>query len=55
VATQFGPVPLEIDFVAMGSGRNELTLTLSGPTVAQSTLHALELRLARTLAGRARA
>jgi hypothetical protein len=54
VATQFGPVPLEIDFVAMGSGRNELTLTLSGPTVARSTLHATEVRLARLLAGRAR-
>jgi len=54
VATQFGPVPLEIDFVAMGSGRNELTLTLSGPTVARSTLHTTEVRLARLLAGRAR-
>jgi hypothetical protein len=54
VATQFGPVPLEIDFVAMGSGRNELTLTLSGPTVARSSLHTLEVRLARALAGRAR-
>jgi hypothetical protein len=54
VATQLGPVPLEIDFVAVGSGRNELTLTLSGPTVAQSTLHGLEVRLARVLARRAR-
>jgi hypothetical protein len=54
VATQVGPVALEIDFVAMGSGRNELTLTLSGPTVARSTLHATEVRLARLLAGRAR-
>ncbi|HJQ51227.1 MAG TPA: hypothetical protein VJ838_12005 [Gaiellaceae bacterium] len=53
VTTQFGPVPLEIDFVAVGSGRNELTLTLSGPTVAGSTLHATELRLARVVAGRA--
>jgi hypothetical protein len=54
VATQFGPVPLEIDFVAMGSGSNELTLTLSGPTVARSTLHATEVRLGRVLAGRVR-
>lgn len=54
VATQLGPVPLEIDFVAMGSGRNELTLTLSGPIVARSSLHATELRLARVLARRAK-
>jgi hypothetical protein len=54
VTTQFGPVPVEIDFVAMGSGRNELALTLSGPTVAQSAQRATELRLARALAGRAR-
>ena len=54
IATQFGPVPVEIDFVAMGSGRNELTLTLSGPTVAQSAQRATELRLARVLARRAR-
>ena len=54
VTTQFGPVPLEINFVAMGSGRNELTLTLSGPSVAQSTLHTTEARLARLLVGRVR-
>jgi hypothetical protein len=53
VTTQFGSVPLEIDFVAMGSGRSELTLTLSGPAVAQSTLHTTEVRLARLLARRA--
>lgn len=54
VTTQFGPVPVEIDFVAMGFGRTELALTLSGPTVAQSAQRATELRLARVLAGRAR-
>jgi hypothetical protein len=54
VTTQFGPVPLEIDFVAMGSDRTELTLTLSGPTVAQSAQRATELRLARVLVRRVR-
>jgi hypothetical protein len=53
VSTQFGPVTLQIDFVAIGSGRNELTLTVTGPTVARSSLHATEVRLARLLAARA--
>ena len=53
VKTQIGPVPVEIDFVAMGSGRNELTLTLSGPAAAKAELHATEVRLARLLASRA--
>lgn len=54
VTTPNGTVPIEIDFVAMGSGRNELTLTLSGPTAARSSIHAVEVRLARLLARRVR-
>jgi len=54
VNTQLGEVPVEIDFVAMGSGRNELTLTLSGPAAARASLHGTAVRQARLLAGRAR-
>lgn len=54
VKTKVGLVPVEIDFVAMGSGRNELSLTLSGPAVARASLHATEVQLARVLAGRLR-
>jgi hypothetical protein len=54
VKSQVGPVPVEIDFLAMGSGRNELTLTLSGPASARDGLHATEVRLARLLAHRVR-
>ena len=53
VKTQIGPVPVEIDFVAIGSGRNELSLTLSGPVAAKAELHATEVRLGRLLASRA--
>lgn len=54
VKTQVGSVAVEIDFVAMGSGRNEITLTLSGPAAARAALHPTEVRLARVLAGRVR-
>jgi hypothetical protein len=54
VKTQVGLVPVEIDFVAMASGRNELTLTLSGPAAARAALHIVEVRLAHALAGRMR-
>lgn len=54
VTTQGVAIPIEIDFVAMGSGRNELTLTLSGPAAAKSSIHATEVQLARLLAGRLR-
>jgi hypothetical protein len=53
VSTQVGSVSLEVDFVAMGSGRNELTLTVTGPAAARSSLRATEVRLARVLAARA--
>lgn len=55
VNTQIGAISVDIDFVAMGSGRNELTLVLSGPTTARADLHANAVRLARILVGRVRA
>ncbi|HLY87282.1 MAG TPA: hypothetical protein VKO84_12355 [Gaiellaceae bacterium] len=54
VTTQSGLVPVEIDFVAMGSGRNEITLTLSGLAAARASIHAAEVHLARVLAARVR-
>lgn len=54
VKTQIGAVPVEIDFIALGSGRNELAVTLSGPAAAKAELHSTAVRLARLLAGRVR-
>ena len=54
VKTQIGSVPVEIDFIALGSGRNELTLTVSGPAAAKTEIHTTAVRLARVLAGRVR-
>lgn len=54
VQTQIGPVPVEIDFIAFGSGRSELALTLSGPAAAKTEMHATGVRLARLLVGRVR-
>lgn len=45
-------VPVEIDILALGSGRNELTLTLTGLLATKATLRAEEARLGRRLAGR---
>jgi hypothetical protein len=47
-------VPVETDVVAIGAGRNELTLTLTGLVARRSALHAAEVRFARQLAGRMR-
>lgn len=47
-------VPVEIDILALGSGRNELTLTLTGISAAKSILRAQEARLGKRLAGRMR-
>jgi hypothetical protein len=47
-------VPVEIDIVALGSGRNEVTLTLTGLSAAGSILRTQETRLGRRLAGRMR-
>jgi hypothetical protein len=47
-------VPVEIDVVALGSGRNEITLTLTGLVEARNALHTVELRLALPLTRRMR-
>jgi hypothetical protein len=54
VNTPSGPVPVEVDVVVMGTGPNELTLTVSGLAAARASLRATEVRLARVLARRAR-
>jgi hypothetical protein len=54
VKTSLGSIPVEIDTVVFGGGRNELTLTLSGPKAARSSLTRIEKRLARLLAHRMR-
>ena len=47
-------IPVEIDVLALGSGRNEITLTVTGLVAAHGALHTAEVRLARRLAGRMR-
>ena len=47
-----GAVPIEIDFVALGAGRNELALTLSAIGPERASLRTESLRLARVLAHR---
>lgn len=47
-----GTVPIESDFVALGSGRNELSLTLTAFGAPTASVHADALRLARVLAHR---
>jgi hypothetical protein len=47
-------VPVEIDVLGLGSGRSEITLTLTGLVAARSALRAEEAHLARRLAGRMR-
>jgi hypothetical protein len=54
VTTAIGSVPVEMDLLAFGAGRNELTLSLTGPATAKASLHRAEARLARLLAGRIR-
>lgn len=53
VKSSLGTVPLDIDFVAFGVGRNELNVTISGPKTARSSLKRIEIRWARLLARRA--
>ena len=53
VKTEIGQVAVEFDFVALGAGRNELSLALGGPAVMRAFLHDKELHLARVLARRA--
>jgi len=47
-------VPVEIDVLGLGGGRNEITLTLTGLAARRSALHTAEVRFARRLAGRMR-
>lgn len=47
-----GRVPVESDFVVLGAGRNEISLTLTGFAAARAALRADALRLARVLAHR---
>ena len=56
VPTGQGKATVAIDFeiAAFGKGRNELTLTLTGPAVAKAVLRSEELHLARRLAKRMR-
>jgi hypothetical protein len=54
VKTSTSSVPVELDFLALGGGRNEITLTLTGPAATEAVLRGAELRLARILAGRMR-
>jgi hypothetical protein len=54
VTTAVGVVPVEVDIVALGARRNEVTLTLTGSGAARTVLHSAELRLAKLLAKRLR-
>jgi hypothetical protein len=54
VKTAEGSIPVEIDIVAIGVGRNELNLTISGPKAAGASLKHIETRMARLVARRAR-
>jgi hypothetical protein len=47
-------VPVEIDVLALGAGRNEITLTLTGLVEVRKDLQRAELRLAQRLATRMR-
>jgi hypothetical protein len=47
-------VPIEIDVLGLGAGRNEITLTLTGLVSVRKALHTAEIRLARRLTGRMR-
>jgi hypothetical protein len=47
-------VPVEIDVLALGAGRNEITLTLTGLVEVRKDLQRAELRLAQRLVARMR-
>lgn len=50
--TSAGSIPVEIDLVVLGQGRNEISLTVSGPAAVKSHLRIAATRLGRLLAGR---
>jgi hypothetical protein len=54
VKSSLGTVPLDVDILALGVGRNELNLTISGPKKVRSSLKRIEIRWSRLLARRAR-
>lgn len=54
VKTGGGTVPVESDFVALGRGRNEISLSLFGPRAAKAVLQKAELKLARLVVARMR-
>lgn len=53
VESEAGAVPIELDVVALGAGRSEITLTLSAIGSGRGALRADALRLARVLGRRA--
>ena len=55
VEAQGTTVGLLIDLVVFGRSRTELTLTVTAPAAAATTISAAEARLARILVARARA
>jgi hypothetical protein len=52
VKTAGGTVPVESDFVALGRGLNEVSLSMFGPRAAKAVLQKAELKLARLLVAR---
>lgn len=52
VTTPNGSVAADVDLVVLGGGRNELTLTFTGPAAERTALRNAEVRLARRLARR---
>jgi hypothetical protein len=54
VKTANGSVPIEFDVALVGAGRNEITLSLTGPAAAHNSLHTVLVSLARVLAARMR-
>ena len=54
VKTSGGSIPVESDFVLLGQARNEISLSVLGPSAAKALLRKAELRLARVLVGRMR-
>jgi hypothetical protein len=54
VQSNTGSVPVEIDLAVLGQGRNEISVTVSGPTASKAFLRRAETRLARLVARRLR-
>jgi hypothetical protein len=52
IPTSHGKATIDFEIVAFGAGRNELTLTVTGPATAKTSLHRMALRLGHRLAKR---